>query len=323
MASYLLRRLLGMLPLLVGITIVCFVVIHLAPGGPTDLQTDLNPKVSAQARARLSALYGLDQPLHVQYGRWLMQLVRGDLGRSFADDRPVASKILERIPVTLTIELLAMALILAVAIPIGVTGAVRPGSPADQCATFVAFIGFAMPSFWLALMLMSWFGVRLGWLPISGLQSLDYEAMRWWERWLDGAAHLVLPVFVSAFGGVAGFSRFMRGSMAEALRQPYVRTAVAKGLPASRVVYHHALRNALLPVVTILGLSVPGLISGSVIVEAIYAIPGMGRLYFDAVMARDYPVIMGVLLIGAVLTLLGNLLADVVYAVVDPRIRYE
>lgn len=323
MTRYLLRRLVGLVPLLMGITVICFAVIHLAPGGPTDLQTELNPKVSAQARARLTQLYGLDQPLHIQYGRWLGRLLRGDLGRSFVDDRPVAEKILERIPVTLTIEVSAMLLILLVAVPMGVVGAVRPGSFADQATATIAFVGFAMPGFWLALLLMSWCGVRLGWLPISGIQSLEYEALSGWEQWWDRVRHLVLPVGVSAFGGVAGLSRFMRASMAETLQQPYIRTAVAKGLPARQVLYRHALRNALLPVITILGLSVPGLISGSVIFESIFAIPGMGRLYFDAVMARDYPIIMGILVIGAVLTLVGNLLADVAYAVADPRIRYE
>ena len=323
MTRYLLRRLVGMVPLLMGITLVCFLVIHLAPGGPTDLQTDLNPKVSAQARARLTQLYGLDQPLHVQYGRWIGRLACGDLGRSFTDDRPVSEKILERIPITLTIEAAALALILLIAVPMGVGGAVRPGSLMDQATTGIAFLGFAMPGFWLALLVMSLFGVRLGWLPISGIQSLDAEALRGWAWWWDRIRHLVLPIGVSAFGGRAGLSRFVRTSMAEALRQPYIRTAIAKGLPAWQVRYRHAGRNALLPIVTILGLSVPGLISGSVIVESIFAVPGMGRLYFDAVMARDYPIIMGVLLLGAVLTLIGNVLADVAYALVDPRIRYE
>lgn len=323
MLRYLARRLLGMIPLLLGITLISFVVIHLAPGEPTGLMAEFNPKITKEARERLRAYYGLDKPLHVQYLLWLKRIVTLDLGRSFSpDQRPVSEKILERLPITLTINLLSMLLILAVAVPIGVYCATHRGSLGDKGLTVFVFVGYATPSFWLALLLMMLFGVKLGWLPISGIRSLvGYETMGPLQKLLDISRHLVLPVFVSAFGGLAGLSRYMRSSLLDVLGQEYITVARAKGLPERTVIYKHALRNALLPVITILGLSVPGLIGGSVIFETIFSIPGMGQLFFYSVMARDYPVVMGMVVIGAVLTLLGNLLADIAYAIADPRIR--
>ncbi|AMV72487.1 ABC transporter permease [Desulfuromonas sp. DDH964] len=322
MLLYLIKRLLTMLPLLLGITIISFTVIHLAPGEPTDLQTQLNPEVSVELRERLRAQYDLDQPLIVQYGKWLGRIVRLDFGDSFAQDhRPVARKIAERLPVTILINVLSIAAILACAIPIGILSATKRNSLFDRGTTVFVFIGFATPSFWLALLLMDYFGVRLGWLPIAGLKSLGHEYLGFWAGLADYGRHLILPVFISAFGGLAGFSRYMRSNMLEVIRQDYILTARAKGLGERAVIYRHALRNALLPVITILGLSVPGLIGGSVIFETIFAIPGMGKLFYDGVMMRDYPLIMGVLVIGAVLTLAGNLLADLGYALADPRIR--
>jgi peptide/nickel transport system permease protein len=319
---YLLKRLSFMLPVLLGITLVSFTVIHLAPGTPTDMQTTLNPKASLEAQKRLRELYGLDKPLHVQYWDWLKRLVVLDFGRSFSPDRrPVWDKIKERIGVTVSINLLAMLIILSVAIPIGVIAACRPNSWFDRGTTLFVFFGFAMPTFWLALLLIMFFGVYLDWLPISGLTSLNFRQFTFWQKAQDLVAHLTLPVLVSAFGGLAGMSRYMRGNMLEVIRQDFITTARAKGLPERTVIFKHALRNALLPVITILGLSVPGLIGGSVIFESIFAIPGMGQLFYGAVMARDYPLVMGELVIGAVLTLMGNLLADVGYALVDPRIR--
>ncbi len=323
MTRYLLKRLLGMIPLLAGILAITFLVIHLAPGKPTSLESQFNPKVSLEVRQRLEKLYGLDQPLHVQLARWAGRLARGDWGRSFIDDRPVTTKILERIQITLAINVLSLALLLLIAVPLGVLAATRPQGLFDRVTTLLVFLGFSTPTFWLALLLMSLLGVQWGWLPLSGLHALDAERFSMWQRWCDMGHHLILPVAVAAFGGLAGISRFMRTSMLGVLRQDYIRTARAKGLSEARVLFHHALRNACLPIVTILGLSIPGLIGGSVIFETIFAIPGMGRLYFEAVMARDYPLVMGVLTIGAVLTLLGNLLADLAYAYVDPRIRLE
>ncbi|MFN2425137.1 MAG: ABC transporter permease [Candidatus Binatia bacterium] len=322
MLSYLARRLAGFVPLLLGISFVSFMVMALAPGNPVDLMTDMNPKASPESRIQLEKYYGLDQPLHVQYGLWLKRILQGDFGTSFSRDRrPVLDKILEALPITLMLNAIELFLILALAIPIGIYSAARQYSFGDRVTTVLLFIGFAMPGFWLALLAMSLFGIELGWLPISGLRSLDYDSMTALEKIGDRLAHLALPVGTSVVTGLAGMSRYMRSSMLEVLRQDYVQTARAKGLSERVVLLRHAMRNALLPVVTLLGMSIPGLIGGSVISEQIFSIPGMGRLFFTGVMARDYPVIMGILLIGAVLTLLGNLIADLLYNVVDPRLR--
>jgi peptide/nickel transport system permease protein len=311
-----------MLPLFLGITIISFTVIHLSPGKPTDIYAKFNPKVSPELQKRLIKLYNLDKPLYVQYWMWLKALVKLDFGRSFTPDaRAVWDKIKERLPITIGINALAMFFIIAVAIPLGVTAAVKHNSFFDKITTIFVFIGYATPTFWLALLLMMLFGIELGWLPLSGIKSLDYEGMRTWAKVIDLTKHLILPVFVSAFGSLAGLSRFVRSTMLEVIRQDYIFTARAKGLPERVVIYKHALKNALLPVITILGLSVPGLIGGSVIFESVFAIPGMGQLFYLSVMSRDYPTIMGCLVIGAILTLLGNLLADISYALVDPRIR--
>ena len=322
MLTYLAKRLLMMIPLLIGITLISFVVIHLAPGEPTDMQTDLNPKSSVEMRDRLRERYNLDKPLYVQYGLWLKQVATLDFGESFAQDhRPVLVKVRERMPITILINVLSIVVILAVSVPIGILSAVRRNSMFDRGTTIFVFLGFAMPSFWLALLMMDYFGVRLGLLPVAGLKSIGYDYLSPAGQFWDMTRHLILPIFISAFGGLAGFSRYMRSNMLEVIRQDYILTARAKGLSERVVIYKHALRNALLPVITILGLSVPGLIGGSVIFETIFAIPGMGKLFYDGVMMRDYPLIMGILVIGAVLTLVGNLLADISYAIADPRIR--
>jgi peptide/nickel transport system permease protein len=319
---YLAKRLLFMIPMLLGITLISFFVIHQVPGTPVEMQTTLNPKASLEAQKRLIELYGLDKPLHVQYWDWLKRISRLDFGRSFSPDRrPVWDKIKERIPITLSLNLLSLLIILMVAIPLGVLAAYRAHSWFDKGATLLVFFGFAMPNFWLYLLLILFFGVYLDWFPISGLTSFGFSHFSLWEKIRDLAAHVTLPVLGASFMGLAGMSRFMRGSMLEVIRQDYITTARAKGLPERTVIFKHALRNALLPVITLLGLSVPGLIGGSVIFETIFAIPGMGQLFYGAVMARDYPVVMGELVIAAGLTLLGNLLADVGYALVDPRIR--
>jgi peptide/nickel transport system permease protein len=322
MGYYLLKRLLLMIPVLLGITIISFSVMKAAPGDPVSLVTDLNPNLNEEAIKRIRAHYGLDQPVYVQYLKWLRNMLMLDFGRSFApDNRPVIDKIAERIPITLLINILSLILILSVAIPIGVMSAVKQNSLFDKGTTVFVFLGFAIPTFWLALLLMMLFGVELNWLPISGFRSLNWSDLSFPGRVLDIAKHLILPVFVSAFGGLAGMSRYMRSNMLEVIRQDYITTARAKGLDERTVIFKHALRNALLPVITLMGLSIPGLIGGSVIFETIFAIPGMGQLFYQSVMMRDYPTIMGILVIGALLTLLGNLLADLFYSVADPRIR--
>jgi peptide/nickel transport system permease protein len=323
MALFALRRLVLAIPLLIGITFVSFLVIQLAPGGPFDyLRTDSTSQ-DPKLIERLNKEYGLDQPTYVQYWRWLNRIAFLDFGRSFQpDSKPVMTKIGERLPITLLLNLVQMFVIVTLAIPIGVTSATRQYSLFDKVTTVFVFVGFATPDFWLALLLMILFGVQLDWLPISGLRSLNYEYMSFWQQQRDFLSHLVLPVSVVVFTGLAGLSRYMRQSMLEVVRQDYVQTARAKGLPEPVVIGKHALRNALLPVVTILGLSLPSLIGGSVIIESIFAIPGMGQLMVQSVFSRDYPVIMGNLVIVATLTLLANLLADIAYGLVDPRIRF-
>jgi peptide/nickel transport system permease protein len=322
MGPFLVRRLLVVVPLLIGITFVSFIVISLAPGGPLDFLEGESPDLSPEVKKQLTELYGLDKPLVVQYWSWLTRLARLDFGRSFLPDgKPVLTKIGERLPVTLLLNIVEMLIILAVAVPIGVMSAIRQGSNFDKVTTLFVFIGFATPDFWLALLLMSLFGAQLGWLPISGLRSLNWEYLTFWSQQLDFVSHLALPIIVATFGGLAGFSRYMRQSMLEVVRQDYVQTARAKGLSEQVVIGKHALRNALLPVVTILGLSLPGLIGGSVIIESIFAIPGMGQLMVQSIYARDYPVVMGNLVVVAVLTLFANLFADIAYGLVDPRIR--
>ncbi len=322
MITYLARRLLTLIPLFFGITLISFAVIQIAPGSPIDVLADLNPKMTAEAKARLVKYYGLDKPLHERYLDWLRRFLALDFGDSFsADHRPVMDKIKEALPITITINALALLLILVIAIPIGAYSASHLYSKFDKSLTVFVYVGFAMPTFWLALLALILFSVQLEWLPISGLKSLDYSRLSLAGRFWDSASHLILPVLLEAFSGLASLSRYMRGSMLEVMRQDYIVAARSKGLSENDVIYKHALRNALLPVVTILGLSVPGLIGGSVIFEQIFAIPGMGRLFYTGVMSRDYPLVMGILAIGAFLTLLGNLLADLSYAIVDPRIR--
>jgi peptide/nickel transport system permease protein len=323
MIKYIYKRLLGMVPVLLGITVISFALIHLAPGKPTTLDQAMNPKVSPEIRLRLAKLYGLDKPLVVQYLEWTKRLLRFDLGRSFSDNRPVKDKILERIPLTVSINFLSLIFVFLVAIPMGIKASLKPGRGFDNFSTFLSFILFAMPTFWLALLLMQFFCITLGWLPISGIKSLDFEYFSFGRKAWDVAWHLILPVFVSSLGSLAVISRYMRSSMMEALTQPYIYTAWAKGLSQRQVVYKHALRNASLPIVTIIGLSIPGLLGGSVIFESIFALPGLGRLFYEAVMMRDYPLIMAEVVLGAVLTMAGNLIADISYAYVDPRIRYK
>lgn len=311
-----------MLLVLWGITVISFWVIHLAPGKPTDMQTSMNPLAGEETRLRLERLYGLDKPLHVQYINWLERIVKLDFGRSMSGDfRPVWDKIKERIPLTVGMNVASLVLTLLIAVPIGVTSAYYQGRWFDSLSAVFVFIGFAMPGFWLALLMMLYFGIHLQWLPISGLTSLDYQTLSPMGKLADIARHLAMPIFIYTFGSLAGMSRFMRSSMLEVLRQDYILTARAKGLPLRTVIFKHALRNALLPVITILGLSVPGLIGGSVIIESIFALPGLGQLFYGAVMARDYPLIMGNLVLGAVLTLAGNMIADICYGLADPRIR--
>ncbi len=321
MLIYIIKRMLLMVPILLGITVLSFGIMRLAPGGPAEAQMEFSAKASAEARERLRKLYGADQPFYKQYATWLKKFVTLDFGEAFADGRKVKDKIKERLPITLTINLLSLGLVLIISIPIGIMSATRQYSLIDRFTTVFVFVGFSTPSFWLALLLIYMLGVQWGVFPISGIQSLDTTGLTLWGRLSDWAEHLILPVFVSAFGGLAGFSRYVRNNMLEVLRQDYIRTARAKGLPENKIIYKHALRNALMPVITILGLSLPGIIGGSVIMETVFGIPGMGQLLYQAVFSRDYNLAMGILVPAAFLTMLGNFLADIAYAFTDPRVR--
>jgi peptide/nickel transport system permease protein len=319
--KFLLSRVPGLVFTLLGITVFSFALMHLAPGDPTQLAGDFDPR--AHANAAMQAAYGLDKPLPQQYLTWVGHMLRLNFGTSLAPDgRPVMDKIAEALPITLGLNGVGLMLTLLFSIPLGVAVALRPRSVPDTLTTVLLYLFLAAPSVWLALLGLQFFGIMLGWLPLSGLHSFGAENWGWGPWLLDLMAHTALPVAVGVVGSLAGLTRFVRSSMLETLKQDYVLTARAKGAPEARVLSHHALRNALLPVVTILGLSLPGLIGGSVIMESLFALPGLGQLFYNSVLMRDYPTIMALLTLGAVLTLLGNLLADAAYAWVDPRTEF-
>lgn len=320
---YLIKRIISSIPILLGITIITFFIMHLTPGKPTDLMTDMNIKVTAEAKERLQQLYGLNKPIYVQYIDWVKRLVFFDFGNSFRDSRPARNKILERLPATILLNFLSLFFICLISIPLGIYSAVKKDSVIDKGITIILFISFSVPSFWLALIFMILFGVQLGWLPISGLYSFDFNNMTIIMKILDISKHLILPVAVSVITSLAILSRYTRSGMLEVLKQDYIKTAYAKGLTEKQVILRHALKNALLPMITIIGLSIPGLIGGSFIFETIFSYPGIGRLGYEAVMARDYPVVMGIATLTAVLTLLGNIIADISYTYADPRIKYK
>lgn len=318
-----LKRLAGLLPLFFGVTLISFFVLRLAPGGPADARLDLNPHAGAEAKARFEKIYGLDRPLVEQYLSWTGRVVRLDFGVSMVDGEKVLTKIGRALPVTLLVNGFSFLLVSFLGIWMGVAGAVHKGKPLDHALTVASLAGFSLPMTWMALLAMSFLGVTLRILPVSGLASVFFDQMSFLGKVIDVAKHLILPVALSAVAGMAGMARLMRSSMIETLGQGYVRTARAKGLPENEVLGRHALRNALLPVLAALGLAVPALLSGSVIFESIFSIPGMGRLFFDAAFSRDYPVLMGLLVLGALATLIGNLLADAACAAADPRIRTQ
>jgi len=334
MLKYLVKRVLWMVPMLIGISLISFLIMHLAPGDITNNEAAFNPKASEESRQKLREMYNLDKPVIVQYGLWLKRMATLDFGKSFAshqkpvfwqttdkDGNVTKGLIQEALPITLMINLLGLAITLLLAIPLGIVAARRYQGWQDRSITLFNFIGFSIPGFWLSLLLMYWLGVVNNWFPISGLHSLDYESLNTWGKVKDSLAHLFLPVIIPSITGLAGITLFVKNGMLDVLHHDYITTARAKGLNERKVIYTHALRNALLPLITIIGLSIPGLIGGSVIAETIFAIPGMGKLFFDAVLMRDFPVVMGILTIGSALTLIGNLLADVMYAWADPRVR--
>lgn len=322
MAVYLLRRILMTIPILIGVSMLSFGIIYFAPGKPAILNAlALDPDVSQEAIQRQLDALGLNDPVPVQYARWAVKFVQGDMGTSYIRKRPVSTMISERLKNTLWLTGTSFVVALLIAVPIGIYSAYRPYSAADVGATNLSFFGIAVPDFWLGLMLIMLFSVKFGLTPIGGAGTLG-SAYSGAEVFWDKVRHLILPVTVMATASMAVFTRYMRSSMIEVLSQDYIRTARAKGLREPKVVLKHGVRNALIPVITIIGLSIPGLVGGSVIIETVFSWPGIGKMFIEATFQRDYPVIMALVMIGAVLTILGNLIADIMYAVVDPRIKY-
>jgi peptide/nickel transport system permease protein len=318
MGSYITRRLFYTLITLIGISIISWVIITQAPGSPIALTLD--PKVSPKIIAQMEKNYDLDKPIYQQYFLWLERLFTGKL-YSFKDGRPVMQKIAERIWNTLLLNLVAILIIFSLALPLGVFSARRQYTFLDNLGTFGAYLGISIPSFWLAYLLIL-ATVKLFGYPVLGMRSFVTEGFNEPELIMDRLWHLMIPSIILAIGGIAALSRYTRSSMLEVIRQDYVRTAKAKGLPEETVYYKHALRNALLPVITLFGFIIPGLIGGSIIIETVFAWPGIGRLAYQAVLARDYPVVMTINTITATLVLIGNFVADILYGIVDPRIRY-
>jgi peptide/nickel transport system permease protein len=314
MPQYLLSRLVQSLALMVVVSIVMFVLIVSAPGGPAILyQEDVTAETAAIMRRNL----GLDDPIVVQYARWAGRLLRGDAGTSLSNSRPVSMLIGQRFGATATLALAALGLALVIAIPIGVISAVRRNGWFDRIATVVAFMGVSIPNFWLGIMMIILFSVTLGWLPSGGTGASGGGDL------LTRLKHLVMPAIVLGTSTMAQLTRYTRSSMITVLREDYVRTARAKGMPEHRVLSRHALRNGLIPVLTIVGVLLPRLFSGAAITESIFSWPGLGRLAVDAARQRDFPVIMALTLVVSALVILASLVVDLLYAVIDPRIRYD
>ena len=310
------RRLVRAVPTLLGITFLAFAVVRAAPGDPLAAQGEMGLRASGASAGQMREyrhLMGLDDPLLPGYGRWLSHLVRGDLGASFRDGRPVLEVLSEALPVTLLLSLPSLLLGYLLAIPIGIVSGARPGGVLDRSFSWLVFFLYSLPLQWIALLLVV--AASGGGLPIQGLRS---EGTR---SFPDLLAHLILPVACLTYGSLAVVSRYLRSSMLQEMGQDYVRTARAKGLSEAAVVLRHALPNSLLSLITLFGLTFPALVSGAVIVERIFGLPGMGRLTFDAVLGRDVPVLMGVITLAAAVTLLGMLASDLLYAAADPRIR--
>jgi len=332
MKTYLLKRLLLMIPTMFGISVMTFAIIRLAPGDPAAMRLGSgssgmigNQQLASEIIEKTRQQFGLDRPIHEQYWLWLTKIVTLDFGRSYRDNRPVMDRIWERLPVTLQLNIISIFLVYLIAIPLGIYSSTHQYSLGDKVSTTFLFILYSMPSFWVATILILFLGGGDYWhlFPITGISSLDAEQLPFFDWLLDRIWHLVLPVFCLTYGGLAYVSRQMRSGMLETIRQDYIRTARAKGLSERAVVFKHALRNSLIPIVTLLGFLLPSMLGGSVIIESIFTIPGMGQLGFDAILSRDYPVVMAISIIAAFLTLVGLLLSDICYAIVNPTISLE
>jgi peptide/nickel transport system permease protein len=312
--AYIIRRVLSLIPMLLAISLLVFTIIHLAPGDPTAFfvsEAEFNP----EQQAKIAARFGLDKPIYVQYLIWLKNALQGEFGRSFSYGVSVATLIGERLPSTMQMQAAALLLALMLSIPIGILSAIKQYSLFDNLASSLAFLGISLPDFWFALMLQLLFTLQLNWLP-SSTMGQD-------EPFPGRVRYYVMPVVVLGLARMASFTRFMRSSMLEVIRQDYITTARAKGVSERVVLMRHGVRNALIPMVTAVGLQLPRLVGGAVIVESVFAWPGLGFLAVDSVLRRDYPVIMGLTMVTAVFVLILNLIVDLIYALVDPRITFE
>jgi peptide/nickel transport system permease protein len=325
MTTYIIRRVLLAVPTLMGITFVTFLIINLAPGDPAELQMQqgMNPTISARVYADLREHFGLDKPLLVRYGLWLGRICTLDFGTSFADGRKVSTKIGRCLWPTLSLALLSLVIAFALSVPIGIYSATRPNGVFDTTVSTFLYALFSVPSYVMAMVLILVIGVQLDWLPFRGMTGEHYDQLSLLGRLKDLAAHYVLILICYAYPALAFKSRFVRSNMLEVIHQDYIRTARAKGLAERPVILRHAFRNTLIPLVTMLGLMLPSILAGSVILEVMFSWPGIGRLFYDAIFMRDYPVVMALSFITAVLVLLGMLLADLAYAFVDPRVSYD
>ncbi len=325
MIRYVLRRILSGLVTLLGITLITFIIIRLAPGDPAAMRTMAgeNPKVSQRTYEQLRAYYGLDQPMHIQYGRWLGRLVKGDFGNSFTDGLKISTKISDALWPTLSVSLISILTAFIVSLPIGIWSAYRQGGVFDRNVSTFLYMLYSIPSYVMGIVLILVLGVKLDLLPLGGIRSDVHETLSASGKFFDIAKHMVMITICFTFGGIAYYSRFIRQNLIEVIRQDYVRTARAKGLNEKKVILRHAFRNSLIPFVTLLGLTFPAILSGSVILEYMFNWPGMGRLFIESVMARDYPTLMALEFITAFMVLLGTLLADLCYGLVDPRIKYD
>ncbi|MDX1623092.1 MAG: ABC transporter permease [Gemmatimonadota bacterium] len=322
MTGYLAKRFLQAIPILLGASTIIFFLMHAAPGDPTSIylaNPNIDPAVVEQMRRNL----GLDQPVHVQYVKWLGSFLTGDFGYSFSQHRPISDILKDAIPNTLLLSAVALTLIFLIGVVVGTVQAVRQYSWMDNIATVASFFFYSMPSFWFGLMLILLFSYKMQLLPASQMTSVDYEFLTVPNQWIDRLKHLLLPSLALGVGGAAAVARYMRSGMLEQIRQDYVRTARAKGLSERKVIFKHAMRNALIPVVTLLGLFFPFLMSGTVLIETIFAWPGMGRTIVNAIFMRDYPVVLASAFVIAVMVIVGNLIADVLYSVIDPRVTVE
>ncbi len=321
MGRYAIRRCLQAIPLLVGFSILVFLMLQMTPGGPLAMSEDPGGgRMTAEDLERLRNRYGLDDPIYIQYLSWARDLLQGDWGTSFNTGQPVLTMIGERLPTTLLLTGLAFGATVLIAIPVGILSAVRQYSIFDYFSTSVSFLGVSIPSFWSSLMLLYVFAFSLGWLPSFGLSDLQQTNTGMGAVW-DSILHLILPVSVLALTSTAALTRYVRASLLDVIGQDYIRTARAKGIREQAVVIRHALRNAATPIITVLAVEIPDLFIGAVIVESVFAISGMGRLFVDSANLRDYPVLMGILIIAALLVIVSNLMADLIYGVFDPRVR--